>query len=425
VVTQADNRTTSPERTAWTVLLGAFAAFVLLVGTVVIGGRWWLQNASVAQGVHMTVNDGATVLVTRPGRSAPEVNITDIPVGAEIRTQNTAQASLNFVSADGTQVLGTVRVFGGSVLVVDQADSPRYSTGIAPHRIRLRVASGRVRANVGVDVTRSVQMEIVSDTGATTLLNQAGSNASVQVDTTTTMVTVRDGQATVSAGGRSIVLVKDQRAQVAPNSVPTDPLPAEQNLVLNGDFTQPITGTWTLDTRQPQDPTEEGGTAEWTTNNGRRTIHLSRSGNNWGHIGVTQVINRDVQGLTSLRLSMDIQIDNQDVRNCGLQGTECPLMVKINFVDIGGGAHEWLQGFYYLDDPNPAAGLTFCLPCFPVQYKHLHWPSSAWQSYTSDDLLQNFAESGTLPSIIKSITIYGEGHTFDSQFADVQLLASE
>jgi hypothetical protein len=132
-----------------------------------------------------------------------------------------------------------------------------------------------------------------------------------------------------------------------------------------------------------------------------------------------------VQGLTSLRLSMDIRIDSQDVRNCGLQGTECPLMVKINFVDVGGGAHEWLQGFYYFYDPNPAAGLTFCLPCFPVQYPHILWPSAAWQSYTSDDLLQKFAVSGTQPAVIKSITIYGEGHTFASQFADVQLLASE
>jgi hypothetical protein len=415
----------SPERTAWTVLLGAFATFVLLLGTIVFGGRWWLDNATVSQSITNTSSGSGTVLVTRPGRSVPEVNITDIPVGSEIRTESTAQASLNFVSADGKQVLGTVRVFGGSVLVVVQADSPRYSTGVAPHRISLRITSGRVQATVGVDVIRPVQLEIVSDPGATTLLDQPGSNASVQVDATNTMVTVRDGQATVSAGGKSVVLVKDQRAQVAPNSTPTDPLPAEQNLVLNGDFTQPLTGTWTLDTRQPQDASEEVGTAGLATDNGRRTIHVQRTGNNWGHVGRTQDINRDVQGLSSLRLSMDIRIDDQDVRNCGLYGTECPLMVKINFVDVGGGPHEWLQGFYELYDPNPSAGLTFCLTCFPVKYNHILWPSATWQAYTSDDLLQVFAVSGTQPAFIKSITIYGEGHTFDSQFADVQLLASE
>ena len=417
--------TRNPERTAWTVLLGAFCTFVLLVGTLVIGGRWWLQNASVDQGISMLVSDSGTVLVTRPGRSAPEVHITDIPVGSEIRTESNAQASLTFVSSDGKQVLGTVRVFGGSVLQIDQADSPRYSTGIAPHRMRLRLSNGRVRATVGVEVTRLVEMEIESEPGAATLLDDPGSNASVQVDATTTIVTVRNGQARVTAQNQSVVLVKDKRAQVAPNSPPTGPFSAEQNLVRNGDFTQSIDGTWSKDTRQPADPAEDPGAAEVSTDNGRRIVHLGRSGINWGHIGLTQGINRDVQGLTSLRLNMDIQIDQQDVRNCGLQGTECPLMVKINYVDVGGGAHEWLQGFYYFYDPNPAAGYTYCLPCFPVQYQHIRWPSAAWQSYTSDDLLQIFAVGGTQPAVIKSITIYGEGHTFDSQFADVQLLANE
>ena len=417
----------SPERTAWTVLLSAFFTFVLLVGTALIGGRWWLLTSTVEQGIHMIVGDTDTVLVTRPGRSAPEVNLTDIPIGSEIRTESNSQASLTFVSADGKQVLGTVRVFGGSVVVVEEADSPRYSTGVLPHRIRLSLSSGRVRVTVGVDVTRRVQMEIASDAGASTLLDEPGSNATVQVvDTTTTTVTVRDGTATVTAAGKSVVLVKDKRVDVVPNSAPGDPLPAEQNLIRNGDFTQqPLSDTWTLDTRPPFDPNEAVGTADVTTDSGRRIIHISRSGTNWGHVGRTQAINRDVQGLTSLRLSMDIQIDKQTVSNCGQYGTECPLMVKIAYVDVGGGAHEWLQGFYWYPDPNPATGLTFCLTCYPVQYKHLVWPFGQWKLYTSDDLLQIFALGGTQPASIKSITIYGEGHSFESQFADVQLLANE
>jgi hypothetical protein len=202
-------------------------------------------------------------------------------------------------------------------------------------------------------------------------------------------------------------------------------LPAEQNLIRNGDFTQPLTGTWELDARPPLDPNEQVGTADVTTDSGRRTIHINRTGSNWGHVGVTQVINRDVQGLTSLRLSLDIQIDIQDVRNCGQYGTECPLMVKIDYVDIGGGAHEWLQGFYWFYDPNPAAGAIRCVTCSPVQYEHMLWPLGEWKNYTSDDLLQIFATGGTPPANIKSITIYGEGHSFDSQFADVQLRANE
>ncbi len=414
-----------PERIAWTVLLGAFSTFVLLVGTVVIGGRWWLLNSSVLQGITMAPT--GTVLVTRPGHTTPEVNLTDIPIGSIITTQDTAQASLTFMSADSHQVLATVRVFGATVLELNQADSPRYATGIAPHRIGLRLTSGRIRATVGVDVPRAVRIEIQSDGAATTVMDVPGSNVSVDDagDPTTTNVTVREGQATVSSLGTDIVLSKDKRAAVEANATPAGPFSAEQNLIRNGDFTQPLTGTWTLDTRPPADPQEDPGKAEVATVSGRRTVDLSRNGNNRGHIGISQDINRDVRDLTSLRLNMDIQIDNQDLHNCGLQGTECPLMVKITYIDVGGGTHEWLQGFYWFYDPNPLGGLTYCLTCYPIQYTHLLWHFAEWETYTSDDLLQLFAASGTQAATIKTITIYGEGHTFESQFTDVQLLANE
>jgi hypothetical protein len=414
----------SPERTAWTVLLGAFATFVLLLATVLFGGRWWLQNSSVSQNVTMAVTGTGTVLVTRPGRSAPEANLSDIPVGSEVRTETNAQASLTFLTADGHTVLATVRVFGATVVQVVQADSPRYSTGVAPHRIDLRVTSGRLQATVGVDVPRQVQLKIDSDPGATTVLDEPGGNVSIDAaDPTITNVTVRDGQATVSAQGSDVLLSKDQRAQVRQLSAPVGPLPAEQNLVKDGDFAVPFDSIWQVD-QQRVDPNEDPGTAQVETVDGRRTVHINRGGINWAHVGLTQDINRDVQGLTALRLNLDIRIDNQDLHNCGQFGTECPLMVKITYIDVGGGLREWLQGFYLFYDPNLRNGLPYCGTC-AIQYKHLVWPYSEWHTYSSDDLLRIFASNGAPAATIKSLTIYGEGHTFESLFTDVQLLANE
>src|SRR6185369_9687519 len=138
----------SPERVAWTVLLGSFLALVSLIAIVLLGGRWWLRNASVAQDIAFVPS--GTVLVTRPGRGAPEVNLTDIPVGSVIRSEPNAQASLTFMSANTGEVVATVRIFGATIMEVNQADSPRYATGIQPHRIVLHVTSGRVNANVAV-----------------------------------------------------------------------------------------------------------------------------------------------------------------------------------------------------------------------------------------------------------------------------------
>jgi hypothetical protein len=418
VVTEALSR--NPERTAWTVLLGAFATFVLLLATVLFGGRWWLQNASVSQNINMAVTGNGTVLVTRPGRTAPEANLSNIPVGSEVRTEANAQASLTFMTADGKQVLASVRVFGATVLEVNQADSPRYPTGVAPHRIDLQVNSGRLQATVGVDVPRQVQLKIESGPDATTVIDQPGGNVSIEaIDPTITNVTVRDGLAIVSAHGAQVVLGKDQRAQVEPQTAPMGPLPAEQNLVKDGDFSVPFDSIWQVD-QQRVDPNEDPGTVQIETIDGRRTVHINRGGINWAHVGVTQDINRDVQGLTSLRLNLDIRIDNQDLHNCGQFGTECPLMVKITYLDVGGGLREWLQGFYLFYDPK--SGLSYCGTC-AIQYKHLELHFSEWQTYSSDDLLRIFASNGAPAATIKTLTIYGEGHTYESLFTDVQLLA--
>ncbi|MCC6191432.1 MAG: hypothetical protein IT318_20605, partial [Anaerolineales bacterium] len=48
-----------------------------------------------------------------------------------------------------------------------------------------------------------------------------------------------------------------------------------------------------------------------------------------------------------------------------------------------------------------------------------------WQTYTSDNLLEVWAASGTPAAQLRSITIQGEGHTFTSMVTDVQLLATE
>jgi hypothetical protein len=411
------------ERTGWTILLAAFGTLVVLASGVFLGSRWWLQNAAREQLICMVTS--GTVLVTRPGRTAPEVNLACFPAGSKIASETNAQASLTFTSPDDQQVLAAIRVFGNTQLEILEARSPRYQTGLHPHSIILNVASGRVRAQVGVDLDREVTVEIQSAPGATTTLSQPGSNASVEATVTDTMVTVRDGEVTVTSQGVTVPLGKDERVAVAPDGPPQGPLPAEQNLIRNGDFAEPPDDTWQPAIATPADPAEAPGTAEVRTVGGRRVLYLSRQGTNWGRVGWVQDLrNRDVQGYTSLRLNLDILVAAQDLRNCGQNGSECPLMVKIIYVDVGGGTHEWLQGFYWYYDPNPLYGPTYCASC-SLPFRHLQWPFGKWQPYSSDNLLEVWAASGAPAAQLRSITIQGEGHTFTSMVTDVQMLANE
>lgn len=424
MATKAHTLPRNPEQVAWTVLLSSFATFIVLTGSVLLGGWWWLRNAAVTQSV-VPVYSG-TVLVTRPGAAAPQANPPTVPIASTIVTSANDQANLTFVSVDGQQVLATVQIYGGSQVEILLANSPRYASSQHPHRIRLRVSGngGRVRALVGVDVDRPVVVEIEADPEAVTRLEVAGSNAEVEATPAESMVTVREGQATVLAlvedAYQAVVLAKDERTQVLPGIGPGQPQPAERNLIRNGDFRDELGSEWVLDIRAPADPLETTGAAVPVTNGGRRIIWFNRQGINFGQVGVVQAIDRDVRGYTTLRLHLEAMLSEQDLKNCGQAGSECPLMVKIDYVDIFGSAREWLQGFYFNYDPG-APG-TFCASC-PTQWVHAQWPKGEWQSYDSDNLLETFERIGTPAATIRSVTLYASGHTFSSFVTDVQLLA--
>lgn len=407
----------NPQRVAWTVLLTAFFTFVALTSTLLVGGSYWLRNAAVEQTVAPVYS--GTVLVTRPGTTLPQANPPDVPVQSTIATNANVQASLTFVSADGQTVVATVQVFGGSTVQIVQADSPRFSTSLHPHRIILRVIEGRVRTFVGVELDRPVVIEI-QDPAAVTVLEVPGSNAEVEVTQTESMVTVREGQATVRANGEAVVLAQDERTEVPAGGSPGQPESAERNLIRNGNFDDDINGEWIPDIRLPADPSETPGAVDPVIVNGRRTIRFLRIGANWGQVGIVQNVDRDVQGYTTLRLHMDVMIAGQDLFNCGQNGTECPLIAKILYEDIYGDTQEWLQGYYYNYNPDV---VTFCSPCAPVQWPHAQWPRSRWQVYASPNLLEIFKANGNPAASIKSITLYASGHTFSSFVTDVQLLA--
>jgi hypothetical protein len=413
----------NPERLAWSVILVSFGLFVSGLIGAVVGIRWWFLYATEDHKISNTPN--GTVLATRPGRTAPEANLVELPVGTAVETQGTAQTSLVFITTRSQQAIASLQVFGNTRLSLEQADSPRFAWGVYAHRVRIKMFSGRIRTYVGVDVTREVELVVETPDGAQVRLAAPGSNASIEILNGTTMITVRDGMAQVTSRGAAIVLAKDQRAEVVTGAAPHGPLPAEQNLIKNGDFGEDLASAWAVEMAQPADRAEAPGLLEPVTVGGRRAVLLARQGNNWGQVGIRQDLNRDVQGLKSVRLHLDMRLDLQDLTNCGLQGTECPLMAKINYTDIFGAQAEWLQGFYYKADPSPNAGLTFCAPCSPTQFTHLRWPQSQWQTYDSDNLLETFAANGAPIATLKTITLYSSGHSFSSLITDVQLLASE
>lgn len=413
----------SPERLAWTVIISAFAMCCVLSLSLPLGGQWWLFNATLDHTIRLTSTD--RVLVTRPGRLVPEANLFLLPVGSKITSRPNEQATLVFYAPDTQEVLASVQLYGDTELVVQNAYSPRFELSPNDHWIFLQLNQGRARVVTSPEALRNMHVQIASPNNTYTLIDGLGMNASVEISDNRTIVTVREGEATAVAQNTALKLNKDQLAYLRGDAPPAGPFPAERNLIRNGDFQDALESVWIVDTRTPALPSEAPGSVRLITSDGRRAASFSRSGNNWGQVGIRQEINQDVRDFKSLQLQLDAYIAYQDLYNCGAQGTECPLMVSIRYVDADGAEQEWVQGFFYNYSAQPNFGLTFCVTCPPPRTNHQQVAPNQWITYASPNLLELFRQNARPATLIRSITLYAAGHSFESQFSQVQLLAEE
>ena len=168
---------------------------------------------------------------------------------------------------------------------------------------------------------------------------------------------------------------------------------------------------------------ESRGAATNVSVEGRQALDLSRIGQGFAETGVKQDINRDIRGFGSLQLRIVLRVLQQDVPLCGTAGTECPVMVRLDYVDDNGEPRFWQQGFYYLPDPNNF-NPEFCNTCNPRNI-HIRTVSGVWYSFESDNLIPIMTRAGAPPVFLKSISIYASGHTYQSQVDEVELVGQE
>lgn len=411
----------------WAILLTAFVSFCAIIIGVPLGVRAYLYNSTDALKPALETIKG-TVLLYPPDSSEP-VGVTmvdpamgdvprlkDVSPGSIITTDEVAQAMLTFSRSEETEevVLSTVQLYHNTRLELVDSETPRYA--VSPHsdRIILRVDAGQVRVVVSPVNGELPQVIILTPHGQAEL--KEGSY-SLRVTVNATEVVVRYGQADVSANGAGVRLATGQRTEIPVGEGPLLPLPAAQNLVVNGNFTDPLVPAWQVDKFQSTADAVPGE-AEIVTVGGRKALFFSRMGENGIHteVGVSQVINRDVLDFDSLILRLDVNLIYQSLSGGGYLSSEFPVMVRIDYKDLYGIDRFWAHGFYYQNVDN-----------YPIQQDI--WgnplgeqiPHAVWYSYESPNLLTALGD--LKPARIHSIRIYASGWNFQSMVAEVGLIA--
>ncbi len=410
------NMRRNPQRLAWTVLLISLFACVSIAVLVPLALYRFVNNSTVPASITLEVQQG-TALVNRPESSDPigvTTALNSLTEGTSIQADENVQALLTIRSPQDNAILQTVQIYGNTKLEIDQAQAPRFPISALPQRLSLKVDGGRVRVTLAGSTERPVQSVVVTPQANTDLTE--GSYA-FEVTNDETQVTVREGQAKVGAQGTVLVLNPPQRTVVKLGNRPAGVLSPERNLVVNGSFRLPLAATWEV-YNDLQNPNERLGEVQVTTSGVQRTALIERFGTYHAETGIRQLIARDVRDIRSLKLHFVVTIFAQDVPVCGQAGSECPLMLRLDYKDANGTDRSFLQGFYSVPDPdgvNPDYNTTS-----GSRNQHLRVPLNFAYTYDSGDLMQTLA-----PSQITAITFYASGHTYRASVAEIELLGEQ
>jgi hypothetical protein len=413
----------NPERFAWRVLFVSFLAFLLACGGAIYLIQWYVFESMVALQTDMTVGRG-TVSITAPNAEEP-IAVTsqrsELDEGLEIST-DTSQAVLNFSDPRNATPLASVVLLHDSRIELIRASAPRFGVNRNPYRVELRSLSGRSEILILDTGPHEVSFVVRSPQALTTLSSQG--QYVVEVTNDVTRVSVEEGQALVTerSSGRSRVVEVNNRVAVGGEAGGFTALPPTESVVRNGNFRLPFTTGWEL----YDDSEAPAGVAYNTNFVGRNVLTFDRSQEKWpdlrlghGETGLTQRVNVSTSDLQSLELRATFYIEEQSLSTCGQEGSECPLMLRITYVDEQGVEREYIQGFYAFHDP----AANYPLSCATCRGDHERVNLQTWYSFRSGNLLTNLP-SEQKPVLIQQIRFYASGHAYKVYVSEVELIAT-
>ncbi|MGQ9625801.1 MAG: FecR domain-containing protein [Anaerolineae bacterium] len=398
----------NPERTAWIVLLSAFAVFCLLATGIPFGTWWYLTTATEPQRITLEVISG-TVLLKEPGQEEA-VGIIDLkdnlPEGTLVKTDATSWANLTFFKKRDEVTLGTATLYSDTQVKIHDVRSERYRLSSLPDKVVLEVIKGRVRIGVAPAINAPLHFEVYTP-HAEAFLKEG--SYSVEVSSEESQISVRDGEAQVQAAGETVTLGWEERTSVEIGQSPLDPVPADRNLMVNGSFKEGLKG-WQVYNEQGVDGGKIDGTVEVVIVGDRETVSFSRMGEEGNHCetGITQKIDKDVRDYTSLKIRLDVRLIYQSLSGGGYLSSEFPIIVRLDYKDPYGIDRFWTHGFYYQNKDN-----------YPIQNGE-QIPRYRWYPYESENLMDALGD--VRPTYITGLRIYASGWNYQSQVAEVGLI---
>ena len=309
----------------------------------------------------------------------------------------------------------TATLYPLTELTVTTMRANRFGTALRSNPrtiISLHEASGRALLGVAhLNPVTSLDFEVAGG-GGTASLSEGSYIAKVTPNQTFEVVATR-GSSVVRAAGAQVPIRGGERTQVRAGQPPDSPILAAEDLIENGTFVQAESPTkplkWDVAAPTPEGRDVAGRTRP-TSDESFSVVRFTRSGGTYhAEQGIRQIINQDVTDYNIVRLDMRFKVFSQSVPGGGDQGSEYPLMVRVNYLDETGTPALFVRGFYVQNNGN-----------LPVTNGQLI-KAGEWQNLVGEDGLQLQRVTPNV-QLIQSVEVMASGHDYDSEIQRVSLV---
>jgi len=395
-----------PERTAWVVVWSAFVVFCVLAVAVPLGIRYVLRYATVGKPATLEVLEG-TARVTNPATGRLDAVTKDKPMaigeGIVIQLDEKTSADLRFF--DGSYV----HILPDSDLTVERVRAPRFSTGVTPNTISLRMSKGRLRLVTSkVAKPSGLNFTLLLQELRTTVALKEDGLYGADVAPEGGEVWANLGSAVVTGGGRTVRLLALERTSLAPGAPPTPPVASAKNLLVNGDFKHGLDG-WEYYNDQGADGGSVDGMVTLVGEGGAQAVRFFRAGSNGNHCETVleQKIDKALPDpISSLVIRANLKVTSQSLPGGGILASEYPLMIRMRYRDEFGNENEWIQGFYTGDPQGNPTGSGIQVPRDNGYY------------FETKNLLDSLKPR---PARIVWIKVYASGWDYESVLSSISL----
>jgi hypothetical protein len=418
----------SPERLAWITLLTSFAIFVCLAISFLLVVQWFLFASTSGLRSEVRVGRGTVGIQNvneSGGQQAVRIN-RSISRDDLITTDEIAQGDIQFIdTSNQDRVIGNVVVLPGSQLRLQTATRPRFRLGDASYEIELVDFEGRLEIEIPAQLPRPINMR-VKNTNGTFTLTETGMFLLWSLPNEM-IVVARGGDILftplqsqpfrINSGQKMVFSIPDRtiRYEVIDELFPNPSFNLSTELGVPDSW-----GCYSF----AENPDAPRGSISLFTFEGRRSIVFYRQGQNigFGETACRQPLGDRTAGLDitryeTLRIRATFEIRWHSLGICGSQGSECPVMLELTYLNEVGIEQRWIHGFYAIEHGDTSSLPRACDSCL---IEHERITAGNWYTYESGNLFD--LPAGFRPTKLKQIRFYASGHEYEVAIGEVSLL---